>query len=1142
VRRIATLTSSPRGVEYAWTGGVLVTMRLFALTASDGANMSEGFWERLARLVDFAESRPTVLAEVSISRVERHLQDAYYVAKAPAGPAYLKLADEDCFLFERMDGRHTVKDLVLAYFKKYGAFAFNRVTQLVGELRRHGFLTQPAGRLYGGLQRTLARRRSGYWLGRLWRAFLHREFPLTKLDRGLTVLYENFFRLFFTPAAKALYVVISLAGAVVFGHLLATGKYPILQTAGSYSLGLLVAFGVSLAGVMIHEFAHAFATKAYGRRVYKGGFLIYFGMPAFFVDTTDVWMEPRKRRMAVSWAGPYSGIILAGLFAMAAQLAGPTVGPFLFKFSFFFYLGSLTNMNPLLELDGYYILMDALEIPNLRPNALRFVRGPLWKKLTRREALSRQEKVFTLYGVLSAAYTVFVILVVLYLWKTRLSAGLVSMWQSEGIIGKLIVSAGVVAIGVPLAYGLVAGLIRLGRLIADRLDRSGMLRRPWTMTGLALLAVLALGGFSRLAFGARGTLGWVGIVVAVVDLVLLARVWTILKWGPVRILLAGVAVLLTGDVMLAAMELIGGPTVASALSTGSSWAGAAFAWRAVGTLLVAVGCAAYLLPGRSLVSTGVRSLLIVSVTVAIGVNASVVERGVIRHLEWNYWQHSLILASLAAGAVAVCASGYIATAFAPAALAVIAAAVAHWRMAFPLPWVGWPHPTLALFLESALIFVAAAGAFAGWRKLMQPAAEDTRLVPRNDLDKLEDAFARVATGVVRLARALGGTIHAAVLRVRFNRASAKNNWGLSIQGGAMNLRRRSHADILEAARAYASATDELMSLCSERLGGAGALHVFEEAFRALHWQEREVAAHYVYRGGALAASVVRSMESEQTGVVALLHSSPLFADLAEKDIASLSSRFAPRVFKGGGVIIRQGDAGDSFYIVKSGAVAVEVKGPDGITRRVATLDRGDYFGEIALVKETTRTASCIAQGQCEVLVIDRAGFDAFVRRHFEVLGKVEKAAAIGNLVRRIPLFADFTPSQMRQLIMKMRVETVPEGRRVITQGEPGDEFYVLLEGTVGVRIRAADGAETQVATLGRGEFFGEIALLEDVPRTAHVDTLTKCELLVLVRSDFEALVRDQVFASAALSKLGSRRRLDTSRKSRILETAAPDGA
>jgi hypothetical protein len=159
-----------------------------------------------------------------------------------------------------------------------------------------------------------------------------------------------------------------------------------------------------------HESAHALTTKHYKRHVRRGGAGLYYGMVTFFMDTTDIWMEPRKPRLAVTWAGPFSGFFLGGLASLALLInpAKPWSG-LAYQFASFCYLVSILNLNPLLKLDGYYMLMDWLEMPMLRERALRFCQKGLWRKITHKERFSKEEKIYAIFGALAFSYTGFVL-------------------------------------------------------------------------------------------------------------------------------------------------------------------------------------------------------------------------------------------------------------------------------------------------------------------------------------------------------------------------------------------------------------------------------------------------------------------------------------------------------------------------------------------------------------------------------------------------------------------------------------------------------------------------------------------------------------------------------------------------------------
>jgi hypothetical protein len=102
-----------------------------------------------------------------------------------------------------------------------------------------------------------------------------------------------------------------------------------------------------------------------------------------------------------------------------------------------------------------------------------------------------------------------------------------------------------------------------------------------------------------------------------------------------------------------------------------------------------------------------------------------------------------------------------------------------------------------------------------------------------------------------------------------------------------------------------------------------------------------------------------------------------------------------------------------------------------------------------------------------------------------------------DLLRRIPMFAPLSPPRLEALASRLVPVKVAAGRPVIREGEPGDRFYLVVEG----QVEVSRGGRT-IATAGPGEHFGEIALLRDVPRTATVTPTGAGRLFALERPDF----------------------------------------
>ena len=119
-------------------------------------------------------------------------------------------------------------------------------------------------------------------------------------------------------------------------------------------------------------------------------------------------MEPRGPRILVTWAGPMTGFVLSGITSIVLLIAPTTAwAGFGYQFATFCMLGSLINLNPLLKYDGYFILMDWLEIPMLRKKSFEFVGRDFVRKLRRRTQFTRREKLFAIYGIGAALFTGF---------------------------------------------------------------------------------------------------------------------------------------------------------------------------------------------------------------------------------------------------------------------------------------------------------------------------------------------------------------------------------------------------------------------------------------------------------------------------------------------------------------------------------------------------------------------------------------------------------------------------------------------------------------------------------------------------------------------------------------------------------------
>jgi MFS family permease len=188
----------------------------------------------------------------------------------------------------------------------------------------------------------------------------------------------------------------------------------------------------------------------------------------------------------------------------------------------------------------------------------------------------------------------------------------------------------------------------------------------------------------------------------------------------------------------------------------------------------------------------------------------------------------------------------------------------------------------------------------------------------------------------------------------------------------------------------------------------------------------------------------------------------------------------------------------------AGLTLLQRAAPDEVRARVFGVLESVFLGTIAIgaILAPLLTSALGARG---ALVAAGGGLSVLVLLFWRPLSAADATAAVPEstlaLLRGIPIFAPLPPMTLEQLASRLLRVHVPAGEIIFRQGDPGDRFYVIGEGEVEI---APDGGPPK--TLGRGAYFGEIALLRDVPRTATVTTRTGVELYLLERDVFIAAV------------------------------------
>ncbi|MGE0875827.1 MAG: Crp/Fnr family transcriptional regulator [Burkholderiales bacterium] len=134
------------------------------------------------------------------------------------------------------------------------------------------------------------------------------------------------------------------------------------------------------------------------------------------------------------------------------------------------------------------------------------------------------------------------------------------------------------------------------------------------------------------------------------------------------------------------------------------------------------------------------------------------------------------------------------------------------------------------------------------------------------------------------------------------------------------------------------------------------------------------------------------------------------------------------------------------------------------------------------------------------------------------------------VLKAVPLFASCPDEQLRMLTPVVTRKSAPRGTMVMAAGDLTDSLYIVLSGRLKVMMSDADGKEVILSILGPGEFFGEMGLIDDSPRSASVVAIEACELLSISKRDFKNSLAENFDMTMAVMRGLVRRLRDADRK------------
>jgi putative peptide zinc metalloprotease protein len=304
--------------------------------------------------------KPALRAGYALKRLDASEGRRRWVLRDLESGTFLRLSDNDAGLFQLLDGSHSLVELVQLSEQRFGATGPARLARLLTDLGERGFLEGVAG------GQPLAEAPASRWR----KLVKPREKVFTGVGPRIESLYRAGGWVFFTRPVLWSLAVLIVTGIGTFVTLI-VGRYGTpFVVANKFGLGGVVFLFGRFAVVSVHELAHGLTMASFGRRIHRAGLKLIVIFPYAFVDTSEAWFEPRRRRIAVSAAGPVSDFSLGAVFALCALLLPEgTVRDIFFNLAFAAYVGGFFNLNPFIERDGYHMLVDWLNEPGLRRRA-----------------------------------------------------------------------------------------------------------------------------------------------------------------------------------------------------------------------------------------------------------------------------------------------------------------------------------------------------------------------------------------------------------------------------------------------------------------------------------------------------------------------------------------------------------------------------------------------------------------------------------------------------------------------------------------------------------------------------------------------------------------------------------------------------
>lgn len=329
------------------------------------------------------------------------------IVKDPVFDRFFRFGPVERFIAEQLDARTPIDVVRERTEERFGAvLAPETLSAFVRHLDDNALLDTVEARARA--ERKERRKEVEGW--RLRGSLLYLRFPLVDPDRFITRLAGWVRPLFSAHFLVSASLLILLAVAIV----LSNGSDLAAQSRDLFRLSTIpLALVLLVVIISAHECAHAVTCKRFGGEVHEMGFMLFYFQPAFYCNVSDAWLFPEKaKRLWVSFAGVFFELFLWAMATVTWRLTetDTPINHVALAVMTISGIKSLVNLNPFIKLDGYYLVTDLVDIPNLRKKSFRYVGDGVKRILGVGAEMTkpvswRERRMYLVYGLVATIFS-----------------------------------------------------------------------------------------------------------------------------------------------------------------------------------------------------------------------------------------------------------------------------------------------------------------------------------------------------------------------------------------------------------------------------------------------------------------------------------------------------------------------------------------------------------------------------------------------------------------------------------------------------------------------------------------------------------------------------------------------------------------